>query len=130
MAPESASSHPWMLYVVLGSGILVVLAGAIPKILGPISSAMDEWAKRQRAIAVEADDADIADLRREKEYLRGVADERLREIKARDELIASHQVWDWKRYEELVQQGKRPDMPPPLRPDVPETPADDGVTLD
>lgn len=129
MAPD-ASSHPWMLYVVLVSGILIVLAGAIPKILGPISSAMDEWAKRQRAIAVETDDADIADLRREKEYLRGVADERLREIKARDALIASHQIWDWNRYEELVQQGKRPAMPPPLRPDVPDTPADDGATLD
>lgn len=129
MAPD-ASSHPWMLYAVLASGILIVLAGAIPKILGPISSAMDEWSKRQRAIAVEEDDADIADLRREKEYLWGVADERLREIKARDELIASHQVWDWDRYEELVKQGEPPAMPPPLRPDVPATPADDGATLD
>lgn len=117
------ASPLWLLPIL---GVVFMVSQIAPGVIGKAGESWREWTRQARSAEREArehrDD--------ERNYWRGVADERLREIKARDELIASHQVWDWTRYEELVQQGKRPAMPPPLRPEVPGPLAGDGATLD
>lgn len=114
-----AASHPWVLYATVLVLIIVLFAGAVPKVFGPLSTTFSDWAKRQRTAASEADDADIADLQRERDYLRGVADERLREIRARDTLIAEHLPWDYERLHAATRAGHSVPPPPPLFPPMP-----------
>ena len=66
--------------------------------LGPIGQAWAAWLESRRRAYVARDDADITDLRRQRDYLRGVADERLEEITRRDALIAAHAPWDRERW--------------------------------
>ena len=116
------TAHPWILYAGLVVGVLVIVSGAVPKILGPIGQAWAEWVLRQRTASNEADTADIAERDREIAYLKGVAAERLRELKARDQLVASHAQWDWERYGAAIKAGHEIDPPPPLIPDIPSPP--------
>lgn len=118
----AAAGHPWMLYAGLVFGILILAATAVPKILGPLGTGLSEWAKNQRAAASDEDDADIAERDRQIAYLQGVAAERLREIKARDALVAEHSQWDWERYGAAVKAGHDVAPPPPLIPDIPKAP--------
>ena len=118
MDTSAAAGHPWMLYAALVVGILVIIAGAVPKILGPLGEAFDERTKRARAAAVEADDADIAEADRKIAYLAGVADERLRELQARDRLIAAHAIWDRERLIAATMAGAEVSPPPPLYPEI------------
>ena len=117
--PESVATHPWMIYAGLVVGVLLLVAGAVPKFFGSLGQAWHEWLLRRRTAAVEADDADIIDLRRERDYLAGVAAERLRELRARDVLIREHAPWDWERYEAAIRAGHAVSHPPPLMPHIP-----------
>lgn len=112
------SSHPWMIYAALIVGIGLIVANGLPQFFGKVGETIDNWAKRQRAAAAHADDSDIADLIREKNYLAGVAAERLRELEARDRLIGIHMVWDRDRYNEALVHGYDIRPAPPLHPEL------------
>lgn len=116
MDTSTAAGHPWMLYAALVVGILVIIAGAVPKILGPLGEAFDERTKRARAAAAEADDADIAEMDRKIAYLQGRVDEQLVEMRARDVLIAEHVIWDRERLMGAMMAGEDVPPPPPLYP--------------
>lgn len=117
-----ANTDPNLLWLAVIVGAAIMVAQAFPKVLGPIGQAILEWARSKRTAESEADDADIADLQRQNSYLAGVADERLREIRARDELIMAHAPWDWRMFEESVKAGNSPEHPPPLIPHIPPPP--------
>lgn len=114
------ANNPAVLYVVLIITILIAIAGAVPKILGPVSTAYDNWNKRQRVAATEADDADIAEQARQIAYLKGRMDEAHAEISRRDALIREHLIWDFDMYDAAVKKGERPRHPPPLIPTEPK----------
>lgn len=109
----------WALYGALVIFILTIIGGATDrflKIFGTWGQAAAERLDRQRSAAAAADDADIAERDRKIAYLEGVNAERLRELQARDQLIADHKNWDWERYDAAVRAGNRIDPPPPLLP--------------
>lgn len=58
------TQHPWVIWAAVVAFVLPVLAAAFPKILGPISQAWADWATRQRTAATDADDHDIAEMKR------------------------------------------------------------------
>lgn len=112
----------WALYISLVMFIGSVIFAANPKFLtifGQWGEAMQERLDRQRSAAKAADDADIAERDRQIAYLRGVADERQRELEMRNELIREHAPWDWAMFEQVLKNGGEPAAPPPLIPYVP-----------
>lgn len=117
-----ANTDPNLLWLGVALGAVIMIAQAWPKVLGPIGEAFREWARSKRAAEAESEDADWEDLKQERDYLRGVADERLREIRARDELIMAHAPWDWRMFEDAVRAGSSPEPPPPLIPHIPPPP--------
>lgn len=62
-------THPAMIYATLVVGVLLVISQAIPKILGPIGTALQSWAQRRRENRIEARSADMIDVQRQVEYL-------------------------------------------------------------
>lgn len=61
--------HPIMVYVSLAVAVLLVIAQAVPKILGPIGTGMSEWSRTRREKRIEAREADMIDVQRQVEYL-------------------------------------------------------------
>ena len=116
MPSEQAINQPWVLYVLGAVLVVTAVAAAVPKVLGPIGQAWAAWLESRRRAAVTRDDADITDLRRQRDYLRGVADERLEEIARRDALIAAHTPWDRERWTAAAAAGHDVPPPPPLIP--------------
>lgn len=103
------------------SSILIgatILAGVLGVLSRSFLTNFREWSDAKRRMAVERDDADIAERDRKIAYLQGVADERLRELEARDRLVWAHQRWDRAKMSDPC--GDHGD-PPPLFPD-PERP--------
>ena len=62
-------SHPVMIYATLIVGVLLVISQAVPKILGPIGTALQGWSQRRREARIEARSADLVDIQRQVEYL-------------------------------------------------------------
>ena len=122
MPSEQAINQPWVLYVLGAVLVVTAVAAAVPKVLGPIGQAWAAWLESRRRAAVARDDADITDLRRQRDYLRGVADERLEEITRRDALIAAHAPWDRERWTAAAAAGHDVPPPPPLIPVVAPSP--------
>lgn len=63
------SDHPILVYVSLVVAVLLVIAQAVPKILGPIGTGMAEWARTRREKRIETRQADMIDVQRQVEYL-------------------------------------------------------------
>ena len=63
------SEHPLMVYVSLAVAVLLVIAQAVPKILGPIGTGLTEWSRQRREKRIEAREADMIDVQRQVEYL-------------------------------------------------------------
>lgn len=63
------SDHPLMVYVSLAVAVLLVIAQAVPKILGPIGTGMTEWSRQRREKRIETRKADMIDVQRQVEYL-------------------------------------------------------------
>lgn len=61
--------HPILVYVSIVIAILLVIAQAVPKILGPLGTGMSEWARVRREKRIEARQADMIDVQRQVEYL-------------------------------------------------------------
>lgn len=113
------SGHPVILYVTVFLMAGWIVATIFPQITGKFQDAVKQTTANRRAAAADADDADIADLTRERNYLAGVAAERLRELQARDRLIAAHMVWDRERYNAAISAGHDIRPAPPLHPELP-----------
>lgn len=63
------SEHPILVYVSLVVAVLLVIAQAVPKILGPIGTGLTEWARARREKRIETREADMIDVQRQVEYL-------------------------------------------------------------
>ena len=63
------SDHPILVYVSLVVAVLLVIAQAVPKILGPIGTGLTEWARARREKRIESREADMIDVQRQVEYL-------------------------------------------------------------
>lgn len=63
------AEHPIMVYVSLAVAVLLVIAQAVPKILGPIGTGLTEWSRQRREKRIEAREADMIDVQRQVEYL-------------------------------------------------------------
>src|SRR5690625_2590389 len=63
------SDHPILVYVSLAVAVLLVIAQAVPKELGPIGTGMIEWSRQRREARIEARSADMIDVQRQVEYL-------------------------------------------------------------
>lgn len=63
------NEQPILIYVTLVISILLVVSQAIPKILGPLGTAMTDWTQRRREARIEARSADMIDVQRQLEYL-------------------------------------------------------------
>ena len=63
------SEHPILVYVSLVVAVLLVIAQAVPKILGPIGTGMTEWSRQRREKRIETREADMIDVQRQVEYL-------------------------------------------------------------
>ena len=113
---DPVTVEPWMLYASGVVGLIVLIASAVPKAFGPIGRAIDDWASRKRASQSEADDMATIERDRQIAYLAGARDEAIREMRARDTLIARHQRWDWFVYNLAIKQGCDVHPPPPLLP--------------
>lgn len=147
------SEHPILVYVSLAVAVLLVIAQAVPKILGPIGTGMTEWARARREKRIETREADMIDVQRQVEYLteqrkrdraeheqekaadaaemeklrREFADYRRmwseREARWREEWH-HHRQWDYKAQEALI--GRHPpfDISPPFMTPDPDPGAD------
>ena len=63
------SDHPILVYVSLAVAVLLVIAQAVPKVLGPIGTGLAEWSRVRREKRIEARSADMIDVQRQVEYL-------------------------------------------------------------
>lgn len=116
MSLEALEGHPWILYAALLISIMVMIAQAIPKVGGSISKALADWASSQRAASADADDADIAERDREIAYIKGIAAERLRELRAFHDLANEHRPWDIHHFDKALSSDPNAKPPPPLIP--------------
>ena len=144
-------THPVMIYATLVIGVLLVVSQAVPKILGPIGTALQTWAQNRREARIESRTADMVDVQRQVEYLTeqrkvdraehalekaedaaeiesikaDFAEHRrmwaVREARWRDEWHV-HRRWDYEAQEALL--GRKPPFdpsPPFMTPDPPAT---------
>ena len=118
--------NPVLLWVGVIIGAAIIIAQAFPKILGPVGESIRAWASSRRASESEEEESlrerhrkEIEAREREKAYYKGVADERLRELQARDELIGDHMIWDRERVTAAIAAGAKVPPPPPLFPRMP-----------
>lgn len=145
-------THPVMIYATLVVGVLLLIAQAAPKILGPLGKAAVEWSRSRRENRIAREQADLVDVQRQVEYLteqrkldraehaREKADDAAeldalraefadyrrmwaeREARWRDEWQA-HRRWDYEAQEALM--GRKPPFdpsPPFMTPDPPTPP--------
>lgn len=118
---DAAANSPAFLYVALILSILVAVAGAVPKILGPLGQTYDEWQSKRRAAASDAEDEAVRDREQRIAYWQGVADAHLREIQERDVLISYHRAWDNEAAERAAERGVVLEPAPPLLPKLKES---------
>lgn len=104
------ANHPVVLWALIIFAVISILAQAVPKIatmLGPLGKWITSRTDRQRRIALDRDDADIADLRRQVTNLTTWRTEQ-------EERNRAHTEWDRRAYAELVKAGIDIDVPPSL----------------
>src|SRR5699024_12653947 len=63
------SDDPLLVYVSLGIGVILLIVQAVPKVLGPIGTAMQDWTRTRREAWIESRQADLVDIQRQVEYL-------------------------------------------------------------
>lgn len=105
--PPDVTNSPLIVWVAIGTGILVIIATAVPKILGPLS---DSWSKliEQRLGRHAAQlSADLAERDRQIRYLR-------EELAKRDAYLNDLDAWAWNTYAAMRQAGIDT-SPPPAR---------------
>ena len=80
--PTEALNSPWVVWVGVVVACLLLISMAAPKVFGPISQVISEWAAQRRRMGEEREDAAMADLTEELSYVQRVAYARLADIKA------------------------------------------------
>lgn len=118
--PVPVETTPLYLYTMAAVAVLVAIATAAPKVVGPFAKMWEQFVQSKRRTAVEVKKDALMDRDIRISYLEGVNAERLRELQARDELIAQHVKWDWEMYNKGLKAGCDDiGVPPPLLPDIP-----------
>ena len=113
--PSEALNSPWVVWVGVIVACLLLVSMAAPRVFGPISQVISDWAAQRRRMGEEREDAAMADLSEELSYVRRVAAARLADIKERDRLLVAHSIWDWERMNDPGCKVTEP--PPPLWPE-------------
>ena len=131
MEPDALSS-PVLIWASIIVAVAVVIAGSVPKVLGPLGKGLDEWQARRRAARLADDDADIRERDRQIAFLeRRLAEQdahhaayrrrvAAREARWRAERI-HHDAWDYRAARDAAAAGRPlPPAPEYLTPDPPE----------
>jgi len=126
MSPD-IGNQPVVIYVAIIVFALTALGTAIPKALGPISKFMGEWSTQRRVAAIERDDADIADMKRQVAYLT----RRLHRMDEREQRwrreLNQHVAWDTTAITVASRHGAElPPVPPLMTPDPEEAETNHG----
>lgn len=107
---------------VVGTLVLVTTVSQLfPRILGPVSQALYDFARRRRLAAREREDADIAELRRQVEHLSVTGKRKDRRIVALEMHCWTHHTWELEAMGELPAGFRQPPATFP-----PEAAADQG----
>ncbi|WP_152353338.1 hypothetical protein [Brachybacterium subflavum] len=137
------SDSPVVVYVTIAVGVLLVIAQAVPKILGPLGTGVQAWSRSRREKRIADEAADMADVQRQVTYL---TEQREKDQARHDEEMAKqraefadyrrkqaareerwrrewqhHRQWDYRAQEALI--GREPpfDISPPfMTPDPPK----------
>lgn len=129
-ALESAFQNP----IVYGLLLLLIVSYLLAEITGKLEGPINKFVVRRRAVALKTaaaigeQPAEIASLRLQMEGLvKDVArlvgevndqrvrlDDYQRKEEIRDNLAATHRIWDIERVNELIDRGVEPPAPPPL----------------
>ena len=112
--PTDSLDSPWVVWTGVVVACLVLLSMALPKVFGPVSRVISDWAAQKRRMGEEKADAIVSDMQEELDYVTRVAAARLADIKERDRLNVAHSVWDWERMNDPGCNVVSP--PPPLWP--------------
>jgi hypothetical protein len=105
--PPDVTNSPLIVWVAIGTGILVIIATAVPKILVPLSDSWLKLIEQRQRVQSERDDADLAERDRQIRYLR-------EELAKRDAYLNDLDAWVWKTYAAMRQAGINT-SPPPAR---------------
>lgn len=119
------TQSPIAVWLVIAVMFLIMIASAVPKILGPIGTGIAEWGQRRRAERAARDDADVADLRRQNDHLqteltreRSLWARRLSRWRAEKHV---HDRWDYRVQQALIGHEPPFDLAPEyMTPDPPE----------
>lgn len=93
----------WPIYVSAAVTCIVVVIGLVPK----VGEGWTKWLETKRRVAVNKDDADIADLQRQVSNLQAWRTETM-------ERQRKHAGWDREAYRELIRLGADISPPPDL----------------
>lgn len=93
---NSVTSDPLVIYITAIVGLALLVFGALPK----IANSWTEFLAARRRTAVDRDDADIAELKRQLANL--------------TDALPSHAKWDREVYQALMRLGEDVEPPPPL----------------
>ena len=102
MTLPDVTQSPVIVWVTIAVFAAVVIAQAVPKVLGPVGTALREWtASKQRATS-EATDARLESLTEDVDYLRAEVTALRTEMQERDQLARAHTVWDHRLLVEIA----------------------------
>lgn len=134
MDPSSISgvmASPAVVYAGIVVMILIMVASAVPKILGPFGKSVQEWQDRRRAERAAKIGADISDAQRQIEHLERERDEQdarhaeyRRRVAARESRWRAekhvHDRWDYRVQQALIGHDPPFDLAPEfMTPDPP-----------
>lgn len=134
-------SIPWVIQALAVIFIVIIVAQAAPRILGPYQKALEAWIDGRRRTRTASKDADVTALRQQVDEVQAVLQETQRELRdfrsetryyqrLHDEILGVHAEWDRRMIQALATLGGRPMPVPPLwpdqRPDLRVEPPGDG----
>lgn len=123
MAPEQLTDSPVIIYASIIVGVVIVVAGSVPKVLGPIGKAIYEWQERRRAQRAAEEADELATRDQQIAYLKGRVSEQdrdhaeyrrrvsAREARWRREWTV-HLIWDYAVMQRLIELGADPPQDP------------------
>lgn len=116
---------PVTTWVTIVVGAVVIIAMALPKVLGPLTNGLSTWAESQRRRSSESEDARINEMGKDIDYLKTSVNEFRESARERDRLAMRHMVWDHQMITRLQKHDHQVPIeePPPLFPIEPTAPS-------
>lgn len=61
--------HPWIIYTSLVIGVLLLIVNAVPKVLGPIGTALTDWSRTRRENRIAQGQAEMSEVQMQVAFL-------------------------------------------------------------